>query len=72
MQSRHVQSRLYRGHRILVVQLGLTWYAIVHDRTGAIIKHVENTSLAEVIGQAEWVIETHLRFRPPKRRERAA
>jgi hypothetical protein len=72
MQSRHTQSRFYRGHRIHVVQLGLTWNAIVHDHTGAIMRSIESKSLADVVAEAEWTIETHLRFRPPTRHDRLA
>jgi hypothetical protein len=70
--SIHMRSRFYRGHRIHVVQLGLTWNAIVHDHTGAIIRNIEANSLAEAIGQAEWFIEKRLAFRPPAQGERMA
>jgi hypothetical protein len=66
MRSRHVS--LYRGHRIVVVELGFSWHAIVHDLTGAIIqKDIEGTSLAHARAQAQWVIETRLCFQPERK-----
>jgi hypothetical protein len=65
-------SRSYRGHRIVAVQLGNTWRAMVQGHTGSIVKSIESTSLADAMGQAEWFIETRLNFRPPSRDERLA
>jgi hypothetical protein len=65
-------SRRYRGHRIRAVQLGYTWHATVHGRTGAIVKHIEATTLVDAMAQAEWAIEARLAFRPPSRDERMA
>jgi hypothetical protein len=50
-------SRLYRGHRIVLVQLGPTWHAIVHGRTGAIIEDIEGRSPADALAKAEWVVD---------------
>jgi hypothetical protein len=44
----------------------------VHGRAGAIFKHIEATTLADAMAQAEWVIETRLAFRSPAQRERMA
>jgi hypothetical protein len=63
-------SRSYRGHRIIAVQPDGTWRAIVHGHTGAIVKVIESTSLADAMGQAEWVVETRFAFGPPSRGER--
>jgi hypothetical protein len=65
-------ARSYRGHRIVAVQLGYTWHAIVHGRTGSILKTIETTSVAEAMAQAEWTIETRFAFRPPSRDGRKA
>jgi hypothetical protein len=65
-------SRFYRGHRIKAVQLDGTWHATVHGRTGAIVTHIEATTLVDAMGRAEWAIETRLAFRPPLRGEQAA
>ena len=65
-------SRRYRGHRIRAVLLGYTWHATVHGRTGAIVKHIEATTLADAMAQAEWFIEARLKFHPPSRGERKA
>ena len=65
-------SRFYRGHRIKAIQLGYTWHASVHRRTGAIVKHIEATTLVDALAQAEWVVETRLGFRPPAQRDRMA
>ena len=66
-------SRVYRGHRIVAVQLDGTWHVIVHGYAGAITPpDIESTSLADAMGQAEWVIETRLAFQPPAQRERMA
>jgi hypothetical protein len=65
-------SRFYRGHRIRAVQLGYTWHASVHGHSGSIVKHIETTSLADAMAQAEWFIETRFAFRPPAQRERMA
>jgi hypothetical protein len=64
-------SRVYRGHRIVAVQLDGTWHIVVHGYTGAIARtNITSLSLAEAMDQAEWVIETRLAFRPPAQRKR--
>ena len=65
-------ARRHRGHRIKAVQVGDIWHAMVHGHNGSIVKSIESTSLAEAMGQAEWVIETRLACRPPPQRERMA
>ena len=65
-------SRFYRGHRVRAVQLGSTWHATVHGRTGAIVKHIEATTLADALAWAEWAIETRFAFKPPFRGDRKA
>ena len=56
-------SRFCRGHRIIAVQPDGTWHAIVHGHTGAIVPtNIESRSLADAMAQAEWFIETRLRF----------
>jgi hypothetical protein len=66
-------SRVYRGYRIVAVQLDGTWHIVVHGYTGAIARtSITSLSLAEAMGQAEWVIETRLAFRPPSRYQRMA
>ena len=66
-------SRSYRGHRIVAVQLGNTWHAIVHTHTGAgVPSNIESTWLADAMAQAERFVETRLAFRPPSRVERMA
>ena len=65
-------SRFYRGHRIKAIQLGYTWHATVHGRTGAIVKHIEAKTLVDAMAQAEWFIEARLKFQPPARVERKA
>ena len=63
-------SRSYRGYRIIAVQPDGTWHAIVHGHTGAIVPtNIESRSLADAMAQAEWFIETRLRFRPATRGE---
>ena len=58
-------ARTHRGHRIVAVQLDGTWHTIVHGYAGAIAPtSIESTSLADAMGQAEWLIETRLAFRP--------
>lgn len=63
-------SRRYRGHRIKAIQLGSTWHASVHGRTGSILKISESTPLADPMAKAEWAIETRLKLQPPSRGER--
>jgi hypothetical protein len=59
-------SRFYRGHRIVAVQFDGTWHVVVRGYTGAIARtSITSTSLADAMGQAEWVVETRLAFRPP-------
>jgi hypothetical protein len=66
-------SRIYRGHRIVAVQLDGTWHVLLHGYTGAIARtSITSTSLADAMGQAERVVETRLGFRPPSRGEQAA
>ena len=66
-------SRFYHGHRIVAVQFDGTWHVVVHGYTGAIARtNITSLSLAEAMGQAEWVIETRLAFQPPAQRERMA
>jgi hypothetical protein len=66
-------SRFHRGHRIVAVQFDSTWHVVVHGYTGAIARtNITSLSLAEAMGQAEWVIETRLAFRPPSRYGRMA
>jgi hypothetical protein len=65
-------SRFYRGHRIKAVQLDGIWHATVYAPRGSIVRHIESTSLADALAQAEWVVETRLAFRPPAQRERMA
>ena len=66
-------SRDYRGHRIVAVQLDGTWHIVVHGYRRAIARtSITSLSLAEAMGQAEWVIETRLAFRPSSRDERKA
>jgi hypothetical protein len=66
-------SRLYRGHRIVAVQLDGTWHVVLHGYTGAIARtSITSTSLADAMGQAERVVETRLAFCPPSRGERMA
>ena len=58
-------SRFYRGRRIVAVQLDGTWQIVAHGYTGAIARtNIKSLSLAEVMGQAEWVVETRFAFRP--------
>ena len=64
---------MYRGYRIVLVQLGRTWHAIVHDGTGAIIeKDIVSFTMIDARGQAEWFIEKHLAFRSAPRIKRRA
>jgi hypothetical protein len=65
-------SRFYRGHRIKAIQLGYTWHVTVHAPNGSTVKHIEATTLADAMAQAEWTIETRFAFRPPSRGERKA
>ena len=65
-------SRSYRGHRIIAVQLDGMWHATMYAPRGSIVRHIESTSLADALAQAEWVVETRLAFRPPSQGERAA
>ena len=65
-------SRFYRGHRIIAVQLDGMWHATMYAPRGSIVRHIESTSLADAMAQAEWFIETRLAFRPPSRYERMA
>jgi hypothetical protein len=71
-EAMRTASRFYRGHRIRAVQLDSTWHATVHGRTGALVKYIEATTLANALAQAEWFIETRFAFRPPSRYERVA
>jgi len=58
-------SRFHRGYRIVPVQLGRTWYTIVHDRTGTIIeKDILSYTRSEARGEVEWTAEKHLAFHP--------
>jgi hypothetical protein len=61
-------SRFYRGHRIKAIQLGYTWHVTVHAPNGSTVKHIEATTLADAMAQAEWTIETRFAFRPPHQR----
>jgi hypothetical protein len=66
-------SRVYRGHRIVAIQLDGTWHIVVHGYTGAIAgTNITSLSLAEAMGLGECLIETQLAFRPPAQRERMA
>ena len=68
--SMRSNSRFYRGHRIKAVQLDDVWHATVYAPRGSIVRHIEITSLADATAQAEWAIETRLKFQPPSRGER--
>ena len=59
-------SRMYRGHRIVVVRLGRTWHAVVHDPGSAAIveRDIEGKTMREAMARAEWAVETKLAFRP--------
>jgi hypothetical protein len=63
-------SRIYRGHRIVVVRLGSAWHAIVHDPRGSILigAHIEGKTMPDAMARAEWVVETRLAFSSPPRR----
>jgi hypothetical protein len=63
-------SKIYRGHRIVVVRLGSAWHAIVHDPRGSILigAHIEGRTMQDAMARAEWVVETRLAFSPPARR----
>jgi hypothetical protein len=66
-------TRFHRGHRIVAVQLDGVWHAMVHGYTGAMMDtKIESVSLADAMGQAEWVAETRLALRPHSPSEQAA
>jgi hypothetical protein len=66
-------ARTYRGHRIVAVQTDGTWDAILHRYTGAIMPtNITSSSLADAMGQVEWIIEIWVAFRPPARDKRMA
>jgi hypothetical protein len=56
----------YRGHRIKAIQLGSTWHASVHGRTGSILIISDSTPLADTMAKAEWAIETRLKLQRPR------
>jgi hypothetical protein len=61
-------ARTYRGHRIVAVQTDGTWHAIVHGYAGAIMPtNITSSSLADAMGQAEWIIENWVAFRAASR-----
>ena len=61
-------ARTYRGHRIVAVQTDGTWHAIVHRYAGAIMPtNITSSSLADAMGQAEWIIENWVAFRAASR-----
>jgi len=54
-------SRVYRGHRIVAVQLDGKWRVVLHGYTGAIARtSITSTSLADAMEQAERVVDTRL------------
>ena len=62
-------STFYRSHRIVLVRLDDTWYAVVRARSGAILERdIEGRTWRHAKAQAEWVVERNLAFRPPVRR----
>ena len=66
-------TRTYRGHRIVAVQADGTWHAIVHRYAGATMPtNITRSSLAETMGQAEWIIENWVAFRAASQYERVA
>jgi hypothetical protein len=63
-------SRIYRGHRIVVVRLASTWHAVVHDpKGGIVIGDIVGRAMHDAMARAEWAVETRLAFSPlPRRR----
>ena len=55
-------TRIYRGHRFRAIQRGSTWHAVVHRRTGSIIKGIEAPTLLDAMAQAEWFGEARLKI----------
>jgi hypothetical protein len=63
-------SRIYREHRIVVVRLGRTWHAIVHDPSGAIVERdIVGKTMREAMACGMWAVETKLAFRPSSMRK---
>jgi hypothetical protein len=68
-----LRPRTYRGHRIVAVHADGTWHAIVHRYTGATMPtNITGSSLADTMGQAEWIIENWVAFRAASQYERVA
>jgi hypothetical protein len=62
-------SRIYRGHRIVVVRLASAWHAVVHDPRGSIlVGDIEANTMQDAMARAEWVVERRLAFSPPAQR----
>jgi hypothetical protein len=62
-------SRIYRGHRIVVVRLARAWHAVVHDPRGSIlVGDIVGNTMWDAMARAEWAVETRLAFSPPTQR----
>jgi hypothetical protein len=65
-------SRIYRGHRIVVVRLGVEWHAIVHSPRGGniVARDIKGKTIRDAMARGVWIVETRLAFRPPASGER--
>ena len=66
------RSRFYRGHRIVLLKLGMTWNAIVYAPHGSAIVEKDIMAATELDAMARAMRVVEARLAPPRPIKRSA